>query len=63
MQIHSVVFTLSRHINKKKYAKTINLLCAGNKDFVKCQAQRGVTPTHLAYSLGHHLNLINFLNN
>jgi len=33
MQIHSVVFALSRQINKykvKKYAKTINLLCAGN---------------------------------
>jgi len=39
MQIHSVVFALSRHINKKKDAKTSNLLYAGNKDFVKYQAQ------------------------
>jgi len=39
MQIPSVVFALSRQINKQKYAKTINLLCAGNKVFVKYQAQ------------------------
>jgi len=26
------------------YAKTINLLCAGNKVFVKYQAQGGVQP-------------------
>ena len=26
MQIHSVVFALSRQINKQNYAKTINLL-------------------------------------
>jgi len=38
MQIHSVVFAISPQINKKKYAKTINLLCAGNKVFVKYQA-------------------------
>ena len=44
MQSHSVVFALSRHINKKKYAKTINLLCAGNNVFVKYQAQGGVLP-------------------
>ena len=31
MQIHSVLFALRRQINKQKYAKTINLLCAGNK--------------------------------
>jgi len=43
MQICSVVFALSRQINKQKYAKTINLLCEGNKVFVKCQAQRGVS--------------------
>ena len=41
MQIHSVEFALSRQINKQKYAKTINLLCAGNKVFVKYQAQGG----------------------
>jgi len=41
MQIYSVAFALSRQINKQNtvYAKTINLLCAGNKDFVKNQAQ------------------------
>jgi len=45
-QTHSVVFTLSRQINKQKYEKTINRLCAGNKVFVKYQAQgRGLTPT------------------
>ena len=45
--IHSVVFALSRQINKQEYAKTINPLCAGNKVFVKCQAQgRGLTPTN-----------------
>jgi len=31
MQIHSVVFALSRRINKQKYAKTINPLYSGNK--------------------------------
>jgi len=49
MQVHSVVFALSRQINKQKYAKTINLvylLCAGNKVFVIYQAQGEVlTPT------------------
>ena len=39
MQIYSVVFALSRQINKQKYAKTINLLCAGNNVFVKYQTQ------------------------
>jgi len=43
MQIHSVVFALSRHINKKKYAKTINRLCTGNKVLLKYEAQ-GVNP-------------------
>jgi len=33
-------------LTNRKYAKTINLLCAGNKVFVKNQAQGGVlTPT------------------
>jgi len=32
MQIYSVVLVLSRQINKQKVCKTINLLCAGNKD-------------------------------
>jgi len=44
MQIYSVVFALSRQLNKQKHAKTINLLCAGNKVFVKYQAQWGLTP-------------------
>jgi len=38
MQIYSVVFALSRQMNK-------HLLCAGNKVFVKYQAQgRGFNP-------------------
>jgi len=41
MHIHSVVFALSRQINNQKYAKAINLLCAGNKVFVKHQAHEG----------------------
>jgi len=41
-------------LTSKKYAKTINLLCAGNKVFVKCQAQEVfLTPTPLAYALAH----------
>jgi len=54
MQIHSVVFSLIRQINKKMYMKTINFLCAYNKVFVAYQTQRGVsTPTGrpLAYAL------------
>ena len=39
MQIHTLLFALSWQINKQKYAKTINLLCAGSKVFVKYQAQ------------------------
>jgi len=42
MQIHSVLFALSRQINKQKYAKTINVLCAGNQVFVKYQPKREV---------------------
>ena len=41
MQIHSVVFALSRQINKLKYTKTINFLFAGNKLFVTYQTQGG----------------------
>jgi len=37
MQIHSVVFALSRQINKQKVRKKFELLCAGNKVFVKYQ--------------------------
>jgi len=39
MQIHSVVFALSLKLTSKKYAKTINPLCAGNKVFINYQAQ------------------------
>jgi len=42
MQIHSVVFALSRQINKQKYAQTSNLLCASNKVFGKYGSQGGV---------------------
>ena len=41
MQIHSVVFALSRQISNQKCVKTLNLLCAGNKVFVKYQGQGG----------------------
>jgi len=53
IQILSALFALSRQIDKQKYAKTINLLCAGNKVFVKYQAQAvGVQPqSPLAYAL------------
>ena len=44
MQIHSVVFALSRQINEQKYAKTIHPLCAGNKVFVEYQAQGDFNP-------------------
>jgi len=40
MQIYSMVFALSRQINKQKVCE--DLLCAGNKVFVKHQAQGGV---------------------
>ena len=47
MQIYSVAFALSRQIlTGKIYAKTINLLCAGNKVFVKNQAQGFFYPIH-----------------
>jgi len=41
MQIPSVVFALSRQMNKQTYAKTSNPLCASNKVFVKYQVQGG----------------------
>jgi len=44
-QIHTLLFALSRQINKQKYAKTFNLICANIKVFVKYQAQGGLTPT------------------
>jgi len=45
------------HVDKltsKKFAKTINLLCPGNKVFVKYQVQGGVTPTPLAHALAEY---------
>jgi len=59
MQFHTLLFALSRQINKQKYAKTINLLCADNKVFVKYQAQgRGFNPPpFLAYALGTEYKL------
>jgi len=41
------------NLTSKKYAKTIDLFCAGNKVLVKYQAQGGgvLTPTPLAYAL------------
>ena len=41
-------------LTSKKYAKTINLLCAGNKVFVKFQAQVGLTPSPLAHGLAEY---------
>ena len=41
MKIYSVVFALSRQINKQKVYEN-NLLCAGNNVFVKYQAQGGI---------------------
>jgi len=53
VQILWVVFASSREINKQKYAKTKILVCAGNKLFVKYQAQGGgYNPPPLAYALG-----------
>jgi len=54
MQIYSMEFAISRQINKQKYAKTVNLLSAGNKVFVKYQDQGDLTPTPLAYALGQN---------
>jgi len=42
-------------LTSKKYAKTINLLCAGNKLFVKYQAEGGVLiPSPLAHGLAEY---------
>jgi len=41
MQFHSVVFAISRQINKQKLCESNNLLCARNKLSVKYQAQGG----------------------
>jgi len=43
-QIYSVVFSSSRQINKQKVRENNESLCAGNKVFVKYQAQGCVNP-------------------
>jgi len=45
MQIHTLLFALSRQINKQKYAQTLNLLCAGNK-FLQNIKLKGVFLIH-----------------
>jgi len=56
MQIYSVLFALSRQINKQKVCENTKSPCEGNKVFVKYQAQGGVlTPTPLAYALDSNL--------
>jgi len=48
--------------NKQKVYETINLLCAGNKLFVKHHVQGGLTPpSPLEYALEHKRNLRLFL--
>jgi len=42
MEIYSVVFALSCQLNKQKICE--NNLCAGNKVFVKYEAQGGFNP-------------------
>jgi len=44
MQIYSVVFALSRQINKQKVCENTSSPCEGNKVFVKYQAQGGGNP-------------------
>jgi len=42
-------------LTSKKYAKTVNLLCASNNVFVKYQAQGGgLTPTPLAHAIAEY---------
>ena len=41
-------------LTNKKYAKTINLLCAGKNVFVKYQAQGGFNPNPLAHALAEY---------
>jgi len=45
MQLYSVVFALSRQINKQIDTKTVNLLYADNKVFATYQTQGVLTPT------------------
>jgi len=44
MQIHSVLFALSRQINKQKVCENNQSPCKDNKVFVKYQAQGGFNP-------------------
>jgi len=48
IQLHSVAFALSGHINKKKVCESNESICAGSKVFVKYQAQEeGFNPNPL----------------
>jgi len=54
MQIYSVVFALSRQINKQKVCENNQSPCEDKKIFVKYQAQGGAltpNPPPLAYDL------------
>jgi len=49
MQIHSVIFVLSRQINKQKYATAVNLLCEGKTFLQNIKLKgRGLTPSPLS---------------
>jgi len=41
-------------LTSKKYAKTVNLICAGNKVFVNIKLKGGLTPTPLAHALAEY---------
>ena len=41
-------------LTSKKYAKTVNLIRAGNKVFGKYESQGGLTPTPLANALAEY---------
>jgi len=60
MQIHSVVFALSRQINKQKYAKTINPLCAGNNVLwnIKLKGEGLTANPSLAHAIAYKLSAL-----
>jgi len=45
MQLYFLVFALRPQINKQKVCENNNLLCAGNKVFVKYHARGYTNPT------------------
>jgi len=52
MQIHFVLFALSRQLNKQKVCENNYLLCAGNKVFYNVKLKGGgLTQKPLAYAL------------